>query len=193
MASNYDLIRMGDSYVLTLPMNRYMIDYVEERFLNVEIILDDYAGLKVPNTAILDKEVYIVPKDYMTAGGNESTVDKLYIRSFDENGEPTVSEVNPDIYKYDRENSLYYIGPESLPDDGVLIKPDSTDTLAVSTLDRGKLKGVYLANKGVADFTEISIVKIGDEFTIVSDKDGLREFDNIVMDAEGVIENQILY
>jgi len=193
MASNYDLIRMGDSYVLTLPMNRYMIDYVEERFLTVEIILDDFAGLKVPNTAILDKEVYIVPKDYMTAGGNESTVDKLYIRSVDENGEPTVREVNPDIYKYDKENSLYYVGPESLPDDGVLIKPDSTDTLAVSTLDRGKLKGVYLANKGVADFTEISIVKIGDEFTIVSDKDGLREFDNIVMDAEGVIENQILY
>ena len=129
----------------------------------------------------------------MTAGGNESSVDKLYVRSYDENGDPTVSEVDPDIYKFDKESKMYYVGPESLPDDGVLIKPDSTDTLAVSTLDRSKIKGVYLANKGVADFTEISIVKVGDEFTIVSDKDGLREFDNIVMDAEGVIENQILY
>ena len=193
IASNYDLIRMGDSYVLTLSLNKYMIDYVEERFLSVEIILDDYAGLKVPNTAILDKEVYLVPEEYMTAGGNESSVDKLYVRSYDENGDPTVSEVDPDIYKFDKESKMYYVGPESLPDDGVLIKPDSTDTLAVSTLDRSKIKGVYLANKGVADFTEISIVKVGDEFTIVSDKDGLREFDNIVMDAEGVIENQILY
>ncbi|MBR6171720.1 MAG: hypothetical protein IKQ49_00885 [Eubacterium sp.] len=194
MSSNYDLIRMNDdSYVLTLPMNKYMIDYVEERFLTVEIILDDFAGLKVPNTAILDKDVLLVPEEYMTAGGNETGVNKLYVRSVGEDGEPTVSEASPEIYRYDKEKKLYYVGADSLPDGAVLIKPDSTDTLAVSTLDRDKLKGVYQANKGVADFTEITVVKYGDEFTIVTDGEGLREYDNIVMDANGVIENQILY
>ena len=194
MTSNYDMIRMDDdSYVLTLPLNRYMIDYVEERFLTVEIILDDFAGLKVPNSAILDKDVYLVPEEYMTAGGNETGVNKLYVKSVGEDGEPTVSEVDPEIYRYDKEKKNYYVGIESLPEGGVLVKPDSTDTLPVSTLDRDKLKGVYLANKGVADFTEVSIVRFGDEFTIVADGEGLREYDNIVMDANGVIENQILY
>ena len=191
IASNYDIIPMGDNIILQLPLNKYMIDYVEERFLTVEIILDSYEGLKVPNSAILDKEVYKVPKEYMTAGGDESDIDKLYVRTRDENGETTVKQIEPEIYGSDDDN--FIIDSEGLNVEDILIKPDSQDTLAVSTLDRDKLKGVYLANKGVADFIRINVVKVGDEFTIVSDKNSLREFDNIVMDANGVKENQILY
>lgn len=191
IASNYDLIRSEDFYVLVLLLNRYMIDYVEERFLSVEIILDSYEGLKVPNTAFTEKSVYKVPKEYMTAGGNESSYDKLYVEKRDENGEMTVRQIQPSIYRTDEE--YFYVGTEVLSDEDVLKKPDSTETLPVSTLDRDKLKGVYLANKGIADFVEISMLRDGDEFSIVKYNNGLREFDNIVMDASKVLENQILY
>ncbi len=193
VASNYDLIRSGDYYILTLPLDRYMIDYVEDRFVSVEIILNSFEGLKVPNTAILSKEVYVIPSEYMIAGGDSMYSKKLYIQSRNEEGELTAQQIDADIVRIDEENKLYYVGMGNIPTDAVLMKNDSADTVAVTTLGRDNLKGVYIANRGVADFHEITIVRAGDEFTIVSDDGDLREFDNIVMDAADVTENQIIY
>ena len=191
ISGNYDMIRTENGYVLVLPLNKYMIDYVDERFLSVEIILDRFEGLKVPNTAIVEKQIYKIPVAYMAAGGNESGTDKVYVQSTDEEGNSTVNQVDPDIYMTD--DKFYYVDPDKFSETDVLIKPDSKETLAVSKLEHGKLKGVYLANKGVADFTRINIVRTGDEFTIVGTGDRLREFDNIVMDSSQVVENQVLY
>ncbi len=191
MAADYDMVRLENGCILVLPMEKYMIDYVNERFLSVEIILDRYEGLKVPNTAILDKQIYKVPIEYFAAGGNESGENKLYVQRTDEEGNSTVEQISPDIYE--TEEQFYYVDPNLFSDSDVLIKQDSQETLAVSTLEHTTLKGVYIANKGVADFSPISIVRVGDEFTIVGTKDRLREFDNIVMDAAQVLENQVLY
>ena len=191
MSSNYDMIRTENGYILVLPLNKYMVDYVDGRFLSVEIILDKYEGLKVPNTAIVDKQIYKIPKDYVTAGGNESGTDKVYVQSTDEEGNPTVQQVDPSIYQTD--DNFYYVDPGPFSESDVLVKPDSQETLAVSKLEHTTLKGVYIANKGVADFSQVNVVKAGEEFTIVDTKDRLREFDNIVMDASQVLENQVLY
>ena len=191
MAANYDMVRTNNGCILVLPMEKYMIDYVNDRFLSVEIILDRYEGLKVPNSAIIDKQIYKVPKEYFAAGGNETGETKLYVQRTDEEGKPTVEQLDPEIYETD--DNFLYVDPNLFSDSDVLVKPDSQDTLAVSTLEHTTLKGVYIANKGVADFSQISIVRAGDEFTIVGTKDRLREFDNIVMDAATVLENQVLY
>lgn len=191
MSANYDLIRTENGYILVLPMEKYMIDYVNERFVSIEIILDRYEGLKVPNSAIIDKQIYKIPKEYLTAGGNESGETKVYVQSVDEEGNATVNQVDPDIYQKD--DDFYYVDPLPFKDSDVLIKTDSNETLAVSTLEHTTLKGVYIANKGVADFSQITVVRTGDEFTIVGTKNRLREFDNIVMDASQVQENQVLY
>ncbi len=191
MSANYNLIRTDNGYILQLPMEKYMIDYVNERFISVEIILDRYEGLKVPNSAILDKQIYKIPKAYMTAGGNESGDTKVYVQSTDAEGNATVQQVDPDIYQTD--DDFYYVDPNPFSDSDILIKPDSNETLPVSTLEHTTLKGVYIANKGVADFSQITVVRTGDEFTIVGTKNRLREFDNIVMDASQVVENQVLY
>ena len=191
MSANYNLIRTENGYILVLPMEKYMIDYVNERFVSIEIILDRYEGLKVPNSAILDKQIYKVPKEYMTAGGNESGETKLYVQRTDANGEMTVEQIDPDIYITDDE--AFYVDPLPFSDSDILIKTDSSDTLPVSTLEHTTIRGVYIANKGVADFSQITVVRTGDEFTIVGTRNRLREFDNIVMDASQVVENQVLY
>ncbi len=191
MAANFSLIRTNTGFILVLPMEKYMIDYINERFLSVEIILDRYEGLKIPNSAILDKQIYKVPIEYFAAGGNETGENKLYVRRTDDEGNSSVEQISPDIYV--TEEKFYYVDPNQFQDSDILIKQDSQETLAVSTLEHTTLKGVYIANKGVADFSPVSIVRAGDEFTIVGTKDRLREFDNIVMDAGTVLENQVLY
>ncbi len=191
ISSKYDMIRSENGYILVLPLEKYMIDYVDERFLSVEIILDRYEGLKVPNTAIIDKQVYKIPLEFFTAGGNESGNDKVYVQYTDEEGNKTVKDVDTTIYQSDEK--FCYVDPIPFSDSDILIIPDSSDTKPVSTLEHTTLKGVYIANKGVADFSQIAVIKEGEEFTIVDTKNRLREFDNIVMDASQVTENQVLY
>jgi hypothetical protein len=187
----FELIQKENSYFLNISLSKYMTDYIDERYLSIEIILDKYEGLKIPNTAIVEKNVYKLPVAYIAKGGNEDEEDKVYVQRLDENGEVTVEKIDLDIYKTG--DDYYLVNPDSFADTDVIVQMDTNDTISVSLLSSEKVQGVYIANKGIADFTEITVVKAGDEFTIVSDEDKLREFDNIIMDSSQVIENQIIY
>jgi putative membrane fusion protein len=187
----FELIQKENSYFLNISLSKYMTDYIDERYLSIEIILDKYEGLKIPNTAIVEKNVYKLPVAYIAKGGNEDEEDKVYVQRLDENGEVTVEKIDRDIYKTG--DDYYLVNPDSFADTDVIVQMDTNDTISVSLLSSEKVQGVYIANKGIADFTEITVVKAGDEFTIVSDEDKLREFDNIIMDSSQVIENQIIY
>lgn len=44
--------------------------FCTDRFIDIELILEEETGLKIPNSSIVEKEFFIVPKDYVTQGGN---------------------------------------------------------------------------------------------------------------------------
>ena len=202
LSAYYDLIRMGDGYVLVLPMEKYMIDYVNERFLSVEIILDKYEGLKVPNSALIDKTLYKIPKEY---GGDDTSLTKVFVQKMTEEGELTQEMRDPHNYLWNETDHL--VDADAFLDTDILTKPDSNETLPVTKLERVTVRGVYFCNQGLADFTPVTVVRTGDEFTIVEEKGdppqygeetytkegNLKEYDNIVMNVSQVTENQIIY
>ena len=49
-----------------------MIRYAEERFLNIELIMEDESGLKIPKSSVVNEKFFIIPKEYITTGGNSS-------------------------------------------------------------------------------------------------------------------------
>ena len=55
-----------------LTFTNSMVTFCTDRFIDVELILEDEAGLKIPNSSIVEKEFFIVPKDYVTKGGNSN-------------------------------------------------------------------------------------------------------------------------
>ena len=59
----------GDTFV-SLTFTNSMITFCTDRFIDIELLLEDEKGLKIPNSAIVEKEFYIVPKEYVTKGGN---------------------------------------------------------------------------------------------------------------------------
>lgn len=187
----FELIQKENCYFLDISLSKYMSDYINERYLSIEIILDKYEGLKIPNTAITEKDVYKIPAEYVSKGGNSSAANKVNIQAVDENGEATIKQIDLTIYKI--EDDFYYVDPNSFQPTDVIVQLDTNNVISVSLLSSERITGVYVANKGTADFTQVSVIKTGDEFTIVSDKDKLREFDNIIMDAGQVTENQIIY
>ena len=205
LSAYYNLVRSGEGYILVLPMEKYMIDYVNDRFLSIEIILDKYEGLKVPNSALIEKTLYKVPKDYMTRGGDEGTLTKVYVQKINEDGTASVEVRDPHNYLWNDQDHLVDAG--AFLDSDVLVKPDSNETLPVTKLERVTVRGVYFCNQGLADFTPVTVVRTGDEFTIVKEKNedaeygeetytkagNLKEYDNIVMDVSQVSENQLIY
>lgn len=193
MTVEYNLIPKENSTFLDIPLKKYMVDFIDERFLTIEIILDKYEGLKVPNSALIQKETYKIPKDYVIEEEGTS-IKRVKLYRFDEeatNGDANTKEVELIVYKTGED--VYYVDEDAFVDTDILISTDGKTTSPVMSLERANLLGVYLANAGVADFTEVELVKTQDEFSILKDDGYLKEFDNVVLDASLVEENQTLY
>lgn len=179
----------GESF-LQLTFNNSMLSFVNDRFLDVELILNDETGLKIPNSSIVEKEFFLVPLDYVTQGGKNGK-DGVLRQSYLEDGTATSEFIETTIY-YETEEE-YYLDTSELRIGDILLMPDSAETYIVSK--RGTLIGVYNINKGYADFRRIDILNQNDEYSIVKSNSqyGLNVYDYIVLDSQTVDENEFLY
>lgn len=165
-----------------------MIHYAKERYLDLELILEDESGLKIPKSAVVDKKFYMISEDYITQGGN-SKEDGVLIQK--ENGKPEFKSV--DIYDRDEEAGMVYLNTDVFDEDTVLIRPDSTDTCILNkTASR---EGVYNINKGYAVFKQVNILCEGDDYYIVESGSayGLSNYDHIALCGSGIRENDVVF
>ena len=174
----------GESFV-QLTFTNSMITFCRDRFLNIELITEDDTGLKIPNSAIVDKNFYLVPKDYVIKNNDNST-GVLRVK-YDEQGNETSEIVGVSIYN--ETETDYYIDTDTLRSGDTLIKTDSNDRYTVSKTD--SLIGVYNINKGYADFRQISILYQNEDYSIVRSNTtyGLNVYDYIVLDSTTVDAN----
>ncbi|MCR5650621.1 MAG: hypothetical protein K6F86_05510 [Lachnospiraceae bacterium] len=178
----------ADGMYLELSFTNSMITFASERYLDIELELSESKGLKVPNSAIVKMEFYLIPEEYLTAGTNES--EGFIRRTYLEDGSDSTEFVAADIYN--NIDGMLYIDTSVFNSGDVIIKPDSADTYTVQ--DRDTLTGVYNMNKGYADFTNIEIIKSNTEYSIVSSKSkyDLQVYDYIVLDGDGVNDNDFV-
>ncbi|MCR5101669.1 MAG: hypothetical protein K6B41_09965 [Butyrivibrio sp.] len=170
----------GDTFV-KLSFTNSMITFCKDRFLSVELITEEQSGLKIPNSAIAEKNFFIVPKDYIvTSEGDKGVLRVVY----DEQGNESTEFVQTSIYNETEET--FYLDDATLRAGDTLIKTDSSDRFTVSEKDT--LIGVYNMNKGYAEFRQISILYQNDEYSIVKSNTtyGLSEYDFIVLDASTI-------
>ncbi len=188
----FSLIPREDCTFLVIQLNKYMVDYVSDRFLKIEIILNKFEGLKVPNTALIEKEVYKIQKDDIESDKESGKKYVSVLRYDDKATDGNASEKKVELIVYKTDEDYYYVDKDAFNDTDILLVSKNKQKPVLS-LEREKMDGVYLANTGIADFTEVEIVKSQDEFTIINDDGYLKEFDNIVLDSSEVYENQTLY
>lgn len=179
----------GDSFV-ALTFTNSMITFCTDRFIDIELLLEDERGLKIPNSSIVEKEFFIVPKEYVTQGGNSGNYGVL-LETYNDEGNATTEFVETPIYQ--ETETEYYLDDTVLRAGNYIIKPDSTDKYAISKT--GSLIGVYNINKGYADFKQISTLYQNDEYAIVKSNTvyGLNVYDYIVLDASTVNDNEFIY
>lgn len=182
----YDILKIGKDSYLNLKLRTSMIRFANQRFIDVELLLDDAAGLKIPNTAITTKEFLTVPKEYFVQGKDSDTYG-LLVSGAEENA----SFVTPEIY-YEKDN-LYYVDEDDIAKGTVIKKPDSHETYTVNK--KAKLKGVYNINKGYAVFKQIDVLYQNEEYSILKKGTnyGLSLYDHIALEGDSVSENDLIH
>ena len=179
----------GESFIM-LTFNNSMLTFCTDRFVDIELILEEDEGLKVPNSSIVEKDFFIVPKDYLTKGGTNNT-DGVLRQIYLEDGSTSTEFVETAIYNETEDD--YYLDDMMLRMGDILVKPDSGSTYTISA--KGSLIGVYNINKGYADFKQINILYQNDEYSIIKSNTvyGLSTYDYIVLDASSVSDDELIY
>ena len=180
----------GNTY-LQLSFTNSMITFLSDRFLDVELIVEDETGLKIPVSSIVQKEFYLIPEDYVTLNGNSGRggiVRQCYL----DDGTISSESLEIDLYNFDDKSREYYLDSSILNIGNILYKLDSQETFTVSK--RATLIGVYNMNKGYADFKQINILYQNDEYAIVNSNTryGLSVYDYIALDASKVSDDQFI-
>lgn len=199
--SGRDLKATGSFSVITgtdgksfgeIDLDKYMVQFISDRYVNFEIVSDRVDGLKIPATAVTKKDFFLVPMDYMTQGGDSSDTG-FNKEVYSESGTSVVF-VPTEIYYSEGNN--YYIEMDQA--DGFkagdyIIKPDSTERYQIGPSD--SLQGVYNINKGYAVFKQIDVLASNDEYYTVKKNMtyGLAVYDHIVLNADLVNEGELIY
>lgn len=180
----------GNTY-LQLTFTNSMVTFVNDRFLDVELIVEDETGLKIPISSIVQKEFFLIPQDFVIPGGNNGG-DSIMRQCYLEDGTISSEVLEVEVYNFDSESEEYYLDSTILNAGDILYKLDGQETYTVSK--RATLTGVYNMNKGYADFKQINILYQNEEYAIVkpNTKYGLSVYDYIVLNAETVSDDQFI-
>lgn len=188
--ASISLIEQDGATIACLSFKDSMIRYVNERYLDVELILEDESGLKIPKTSETTKEFYIVPKSYLTQGGNSSS-DGVMRQTVDAEGNAITEFLKVTVYY--EEDEMIYLDPNAFDENDVLLKPDSSEVYPLE--ETRSLKGVYCINKGYAVFKQIQILCESEEYYIIEEGNsfGLSNYDHIALRSENIKENDVVF
>ncbi len=176
--------KAGNKY-LVLSLDDSVDRYAEYRYINIQLLIEDQTGLKIPNTAITQKKFFTIPKSYFYEGNDSDDLGVIV------KGNENAGLITPTIY-YETEDS-YYVDNEYLHTGDVLIKSNSNETYTVGD-ETATLDGVYNVNKGYAVFKIIEKLYENNDYTIIeSGTDyGVSLYDRIALQGDKVKENDII-
>lgn len=184
-----EILRQEDGIYAVLSFTNSCVTFCSDRYVEIELIINDEEGLKIPNSAIVEKDFFIIPSSYVSQGtGGTQGVYKEY---FDENGNVVYEFVEINVYSETEDE--YYVDDLNLNIGDYIQNQETGETMAISR--SGQLTGVYNMNKGFADFKQITVLCSNDEYSIVSSntKYGLTVYDRIVLDASSVSNEDFVY
>ncbi|MCI1306317.1 MAG: hypothetical protein LKG40_08895 [Lachnospiraceae bacterium] len=170
--------------------------YCGERFVNIELVTNTATGLKIPKSAVVEKDFYLIPKSYATTGGENGETGFLK-EVTDDNGKTTTSFINATIYEEttpenETDPVYYYVDKSDFSAGDVIVHEDSNERYTIG--DTAALQGVYCTNKGYADFRKIEVLEENDEYCIVAagTSYGLSQYDFIVRNGKDVRESDLI-
>ena len=170
-----------------LSFDSSAIRYADQRFIDLEMVMEDEEGLKIPKSSVVEKTFYTIPEDYLIQGGNDNKKGVLRKKSPKSQSAKFVP-----VKIYNVKESTAYIYSDEIDQGDVLKKENSEKTQVIEKTK--KLKGVYKVDKGYAEFKPIDILTETNDYYIISTGNsyGLSNFDHIALNGNKVKENDII-
>lgn len=184
------IFQNDSNYYGKLDFTKYMIRYMNQRFVNIEIAINSAKGLKIPVSSIVKKDFYLVPLSFFTKGGDSNSTG-LVKKTYKENGEVQYTFIPADIYYSDK--TYGYVDARLFEAGDVIYSEEKDEEYTISK--KKSLKGVYNVNKGYAVFRRIEILYKNEEYCIVKKgtQYGLSVYDHIALDGKTAVEQKIIY
>lgn len=190
----------------TVSLNKYGSSYLTERFVDFKIAEDDIKGYKIPKSAVLSKDFLVVPESYVINSESKGVGVLKEVVQSDGSSETVFTRVSI----YAKQGNSYYISASGLTTDDYLIgatveKNENTEEERILTdlTDRhliavsAPLTGVYSVNRGYCIFRQVDILSetSDNNYYIINTGTyyGLSAYDRIILNANLVTENQIIY
>ena len=189
-SANVEIFSNGESNYALLSLSKYMVRYIADRYIDIELIESSAEGLKIPTSAVTEKEFYKIPVDYLVTD-EDTSEEGFYRYTYDSSGELNATLDKIEIYAKDE--AFCYVDTSDFEMGDTIGKPDSSDTYRIGAT--GNLTGVYNINQGYAIFRIVDILYQNDEYCIVEDDTayGVALYDRIILNAAQVNEDQIIY
>ena len=193
LSGNFTIIFIEGQAYGKISMIRYMSSYIDDRFMDFQIVESSVSGLKIPRSSVVEKKFFTIPIEYAGNGGAGNELG-FYKKVYDDNNNESIKFVTPTIYSVNSE--YYYVDASDssdLSEGDYIIMPDSTDTYRVAAT--GSLNGVYNVNNGYCIFRNVDIIAETGDYFLVDDNTpyGLKVYDHIVINAYLVEENQVVF
>lgn len=167
-----------------LTFQKYMVQFVNKRYINIQIHVENLTGLKIPQSSVVYKSFYRVPMEFMTKE------DELLIEVYAEDGTMTVQKGEAITISEDEE--YCYLDAADFSAGLSVVKEDSNDRFQLA--QTANLPGIYNVNKGYTVFRKIHILEEGEEYLIISPlESSVSAYDHIILNGDMVTEGQIIY
>lgn len=189
-SADFDLIEIGEQSYALIYMDEFVQNYLDERFLSIELYWQTTEGFKIPLTSITQKDFYVVPKQYFTKGAQNQLGLLVEVIDPDTGAADYVFKAST-IY-YD-DGLYYYIDPSEFEIGQNVLYPD---TFSMYTIElKESLEGVYNINKGYALFRRIERITQNEEYCLIKENTeyGLKLYDHIALDADTAVDSGIIY
>ncbi len=184
---------IDSAYYAKLDFDKYMIRYLDNRYLDIEIEFNNADGLKIPVSSILKKQFYVIPEKFMTKGGEDGS-NGVMLLTYKKDGTKETTFKAASIY-YKTEKGKVYIDAALFEPGSVIVQGTKNGVKSMKLSDTADLEGVYNCNKGFCEFRHIEKLYSNGEYAIVS-KDttfGLSTYDHIILNPDMINEDDIIY
>jgi hypothetical protein len=184
------VVTQGEESFLLLSFKNSMIRFASDRYLELELLSNHEDGLKIPRSAIVEKDFLTVPKDYLTRGG-DSGQSGLLKEEKDKSGAMEVVFVPVSVYE-ETEDKVSILSDRLTIGDSVR-KPESEEGYLLG--ETKTLEGVYSVNKGYAVFKQIEVLFQNGEYAMIKNGTsyGIALYDHIALAGDKVREDEIVH
>lgn len=176
-----------------ITFNSNVSDYLNNRYVDFEIMSNENNGYKIPVSAVAQKDFLLIPKEIGFDFNNVTNTVCIKTDVYLEDG--SKSYVTQKLNVYDIDDTDYYVDTSidaGISLGSVVYGEDNVNSYKINR--SGTLLGVYKINQGYADFKKIKKLYENDEYCIIDPTTTtIKSFDYIALDASKIKDNEYIY